>query len=60
MVGAAKLLGNLEKPIFLGEVAMDKNPVLSDRYNATEYPEYIVVYSFGRDPHKLKDIKSDM
>lgn len=31
-----------------------------ERYNATEYPEYINVYSFGRDPEKLKFPISDM
>lgn len=59
-IRAAKMLATLEKPIYIGEVDMGTSFGVVDRYNATEHPEFINVYSFGRDPEKLKFPISDM
>ena len=57
---AAKMLAHLDNPVYIGEVNMGTSFNVVERYNATEYPEYINVYSFGRDPEKLKFPISDM
>ena len=54
------MLAHLETPVYIGEVNMGTSFEVVNRYNATEYPEYINVYSFGRDPEKLKFPISDM
>ena len=59
-IRAAKLLANLEKPLYFGEVDIAKNRELKERYNATEYPQFIHVYSFGREPEKLKITQNEM
>ena len=59
-IRAAKLLASLEKPLYFGEVDLAKNGGLKERYNATEYPQFIHVYSFGRDPEKLKITQNDV
>ncbi|KNB43513.1 protein disulfide-isomerase [Blastocystis sp. subtype 4] len=57
---AAKMLAHLDNPVYIGEVNMGTSFNVVERYNATEYPEYINVYSFGRDPEKLKFPISDI
>ena len=54
------MLAHLDNPVYIGEVDMGTSFNVVERYNATEYPEYINVYSFGRDPEKLKFPISDM
>lgn len=59
-VRAAKFLSKLEKPVYLGEVDIEMNSQLEERYNITSYPTYMMIYSFGRDPEKLKLAQTDM
>lgn len=46
--------------MYLGEVDIEKSSELEERYNITSYPTYMIVYSFGRDPEKLKIAQTDM
>ncbi|CBK25165.2 uncharacterized protein [Blastocystis hominis] len=59
-VRAAQFLAKLEKPVYLGEVDIEKSSELEERYNITSYPTYMIVYSFGRDPEKLKIAQTDI
>lgn len=54
------MLAGLEKPVYMGEVLVEKNPMLVEKYNVTSYPQFMNVYSFGRDPDKLALTLSDM
>ena len=56
---AAKFLAKLEKPLYLGEVDVEMNAQLEERYNITSYPTFMVIYSFGRDPEKLNIAQTD-
>lgn len=56
---AASFLAKLDKPIYVGEVDGNDNKYLMDKYNITDYPSYISVYSFGRDPEFVKVTKTD-
>lgn len=54
------MLAKLEKPIYIGEVLVEHNPMLVDKFNVTSYPQFMNVYAFGRDPDKLSLTLSDM
>lgn len=54
------MLAGLEKPVYMGEVLVEKNPMLVEKFNVTNYPQFINVYSFGRDPDRLSLTLSDM
>ncbi|KAK8818774.1 hypothetical protein WA538_004079 [Blastocystis sp. DL] len=59
-VSAAAMLAKLEKPIYIGEVLVEHNPMLVDKFNVTSYPQFMNVYAFGRDPDKLSLTLSDI
>lgn len=58
-IRAAQFLAKLETPLYFGEVDMVKSREITTRYNATERPQFIHIYSFGRDPEKIKIAHTD-
>lgn len=59
-VRAAQFLSKLEKPLYIGEVDPDMNFYLVDKYNVTEFPTFMCIYSFGREPEKLQISQTDV
>ena len=43
----------------MGEVDCSENKYLMDKFNITDYPTFISVYSFGRDPETMKVSRTD-
>lgn len=58
-VRAAAVLAKLDKPIYIGEVDGNDNKYLMDKFNITDYPTFLSVYSFGRDPETIKVMNTD-
>lgn len=53
------MLAKLDKPIYIGEVDGNDNKYLMDKFNITDYPTFLSVYSFGRDPETIKVMNTD-
>jgi hypothetical protein len=50
----------LDKPLYIGEVDASDNEELKERYNVTDFPSFIAIYAFGRDPEVLNIVKTDV